>query len=157
MSEPPKIEKAVWTQSDYEVMGWHDCVVHALAFEPNPDRSGTLLVDLDYIVRWVEPLQPGEAFSFWVAPATLIFEDAWGFEADISEYSEFRLEIDGIQRSEPDQFGRRWWTLEGHQFTALLLAPGYTQVLRNVPIASGNQSLSIEERGGFSFSRDPFV
>ena len=157
MSGPPKIEKAVWSQSDYEVMGWHDCVVHALAFEPNPDGSGTFLVDLDYIVRWVQTTQPGQAFSFWIAPATLIFEDAWSFEAEVSEYSEIHLALDRIQRSEPDQFGRRWWTLDGHQFTARLLAPGFTQVLRNEPIASHRQSLSIEERGGHNFSRDPYV
>ena len=157
MSVPPRIEKAVWTQSDYEVMAWHDCVVHALAFEPNPDGSGTFLADLDYIVHWVHPTKPNQAFSFWVAPATLIFEDAWGFEADISEYSEFRLELDEILRSEPDQMGRRWWTLDGHQFTSRLLAPGFTQVLRSEPIAINHQNLSLEERGGLSFSRDPYL
>ena len=101
--------------------------------------------------------QPGQAFSFWIAPATLIFEDAWSFEAEVSEYSEIHLALDRIQRSEPDQFGRRWWTLDGHQFTARLLAPGFTQVLRNEPIASHRQSLSIEERGGHNFSKDPYV
>ncbi len=155
MTEPPKLEKAVWDHSDFDRMGWHDCTVHALAFEPNLDGSGTLLVDLDYIMQWVQPLRSGEAFSFWIAPATLIFENAWGFEADISEYSEFRLELDAIQRSEPDQFGRGWWTLDGHQFTMRLPSAGFKQVLRRTPIASKHLNLTAEVRGGTSFSMTP--
>jgi hypothetical protein len=155
MSEPPKLEKAVWEQSDFERMGWHDCTVHALAFEPNSDGSGTLLVDLDYIVQWVQPVSPGYAFSFWVAPATLIFEDAWGFEAEVSEYSGFRLELDGMQRSEPDEFGRNWWTLDGRHFTVRLLSAGFTQVLRHGPIASKQLSLVSEVRGVSAFQWPP--
>jgi hypothetical protein len=136
MNESPKLEKALWDHSDFERIEWHDCTVHALALEPNSDGSGTLLVDLDYIVRWVQPIKPSQSFSFWITPATLIFENAWGLDAELSEYAEFRLELDRIERSEPDQFGRRWWTLDGHLFTVRLLSPGFTQVLRHEPIAS---------------------
>lgn len=157
MSELPKLEKAVWSQADFERMGWHDCTVHALAFEPNPDGSGTLLVDLDYIIQWVPPPSEGHAFSYWIAPATLIFENALRVEAEVTEYSAFRLDLDRIERSEPDPVGHRWWTLDGHHFAVRLLSPGYTQVLRHKPIASKQLNLATEVRGGISFSRTPYI
>jgi hypothetical protein len=36
------------------------------------------------------------------------------------------LDLDRNERSDLDQFGRSWWTLDGDQFTARLLAPGFT-------------------------------
>jgi hypothetical protein len=157
MSGRSNIEKAVWTESDFEVMGWHDCRVHAFTLEPYEDESGKLLVDLDYITQWVQPTQLGTSFSFWVAPATLVFDAAWAFEAEVSPYSNFALDLDRIERSDLDQFGRSRWTLDGHQFTARLLAPGFKQFLRRAPIASPHQSLSMEARGGVSFAQSAFM
>ncbi len=61
------VEKAVWTDADFDRMGWHDATVHALAFEESDDQA-SLLIDLDYIVRWIEPQPPSRYFSFLVAP-----------------------------------------------------------------------------------------
>ena len=143
----PNIEKAVLTQSGFDVMGLHDSRVYAFALEPNSHESGKLLIDLDYVVPWVTPSQPGKPFSFWVAPGTLAFEEAWAFAADISPESEFTLELDRIERSDPEGLGRSCWTLDGHQFTARVLAPGFTQSLRGAPIASPYLSLSMADRG----------
>lgn len=57
-----------------ELMWWHDATVHALAFEESDDQAA-LLINLDYIVRWIEPQPPSRNSSFLVAPATLVFEN----------------------------------------------------------------------------------
>ena len=51
MSDEP-LEKAVWTDGDFDRMGWHDARVHAIAFHEDEDNA-ELLLDLDYIVRWI--------------------------------------------------------------------------------------------------------
>jgi hypothetical protein len=65
------LTKTVWTDADFESMGWHDNAIHAFACEPALPYPGRLLVDLDYIVEWVNPVAPETRFSFWVCPATL--------------------------------------------------------------------------------------
>jgi hypothetical protein len=66
-------------------MGWHDSCVHAVAVED--DGWSRLLLDLDYIVGWVRPEPPETAMRFWVAPATLVFENVWDLEGDIAAAS----------------------------------------------------------------------
>ena len=55
MAERSGLEKAVWTQDDFPVMGWHDATVHAIGFDEDELWSERLLLDLDYIVEWIEP------------------------------------------------------------------------------------------------------
>ena len=65
-------EQRVWTDEDFDVMGWHDATVHALAFE-----STTLLLDLDYTLgddcEADSEEQRSKMPSFWMSPATLVF------------------------------------------------------------------------------------
>ncbi|MEV4056817.1 DinB family protein [Amycolatopsis sp. NPDC049688] len=74
-----EVSQAVWTDADFAQMGWHDCRVHAAALVEDDDDlpPGRLLLDLDYIVRWVEPARRRKHFTFWIAPATLVFDQAW--------------------------------------------------------------------------------
>jgi hypothetical protein len=99
------LEKAVWTDADFAVMGWHDATVHAIGFGEDHDRA-LLMLDLDYIVRWIDPQPPHEYFTFFVAPATLVFENVSHFVADMEPYGA-QLEIDGVDRLEPDADGQR--------------------------------------------------
>ena len=55
--------RAVWSDADFEQMGWHDATVWAVAFlatDPREtlDSSGELALDIDYIVQWIEPVPP---------------------------------------------------------------------------------------------------
>jgi hypothetical protein len=84
VSTGPAVAKAVWTAADFEQMSWHDCAVHAVAVEPAPPNPGRLLVDLDYIVEWVCPKPPANAFSFAICPSTLVFDEAWDLVGDIN-------------------------------------------------------------------------
>jgi hypothetical protein len=45
MKELYELEKTLWTETDFEIMSWHDCPIHALAF----DKEDKLLLDIDYI------------------------------------------------------------------------------------------------------------
>ena len=57
MAEGYAREKWIWTEEDFERMGWYDALVHALSFQP--DAWGFLL-DLDYILEWKKTWATGE-------------------------------------------------------------------------------------------------
>jgi hypothetical protein len=83
MSTGPTLAKTAWTQADFDQMSWHDNEVHAIAIEPAPPEPGRLLLDIDYIVQWVPPQAPFRLISFWICPATLVFDPAWDLTTDI--------------------------------------------------------------------------
>ena len=92
--------KDVWTSNDFELMGWHDVMVHAIAFEPAEDQPGSVYFDIDYLFEWVGPTQPNGVFTFWVAPATLVFPSAWDVTASIQmRSSALSLQINDVVRT----------------------------------------------------------
>lgn len=156
MPIPPELPKSTWTDADFDEMGWHDNVVHAIAFEPAIPYPGRVLLDIDYIIEWVHPVHPERTFSFWICPATLVFDKAWNLTSDIALQGSFTLSLDAIDRTGPDKHGAYEWTLDGHEFTLTLHSPGYTQHLRRPPILSREQRLTPSERGGIAFDRTSF-
>jgi hypothetical protein len=84
----------LWTESDFEIMGWHDSNIYAVAFSP---EKFEIAFDIDYIFQWVHPKQNETCFSFWVSPATLVFKNVYDVEFHIELY-DGRLEIDSINR-----------------------------------------------------------
>jgi hypothetical protein len=163
-----RVEKYIWTDDDFELMGWHDVKVHAISFQESHGTFGSvsklgyyplplgsrLLLDLDYIVEWVRPTPPERHFSFWISPATLVFENVQrvaGGELDLVPGYGLLLDIQSLDRSEPHPSGVSDWALEGHNFTLSLSSTGYRQYLRRRPVSSTHQYLSLEERGGISF------
>jgi len=158
MSTGPAVAKAVWTEADFDAMDWHDNAIHAVAVEPVPDHPGRLLLDLDYIVGGILPEPPATTtLSFWICPATLVFDEAWDLTADIDLRGwSFQLFINDISRSGPDERGFSDWTVAGDRFTIEFSSRGFTQYLRHVPVLSGGPWLSVEERGGFSFARESY-
>jgi len=125
------LSKRVWSDADFPEMGWHDATVHALSVQRTDDVLPRLLLDLDYIVRWVHPLPPATHFSFWIASATLVFDDVWDLEGDLGfKGTTPDLEIDGLHRLVPDD-GREdlpLWHIEGHAFDLRFRASGYRQL-----------------------------
>ena len=151
MSTGPTFFKADWTDADFDQMGWHDCAVHALAFETAP-YCQRLLVDLDYIVERVPPEGPAGAAGFWVCPATLVFGEARDLAADVNRPGPgFELILDAIRRSGPDEDGTFVWNLVGRLFSIGLRASGFTPYLRRAPVCAAGPRLSAGERGGLSF------
>jgi len=68
------LEKALWADADFEQMGWHDSHIHAIAFRP---ESFQLLLDIDYIFRWVGPAPKETHYKFWLSPCTLMFKNVY--------------------------------------------------------------------------------
>ena len=157
MTEPYQMEKWVWTAGDFERMGWHDCLLHALAFSP---ETLELLFDVDYIFEWVHPEPDETYFRFWVAPATLVFENVYDVELDVGSYMG-GLEIDHIKREDAHpplnaayiRHDTEWlWTIDCQEGDIKLRAAGYTQHIRAAP-QFGGQKLGLAARGGYSFVR----
>jgi hypothetical protein len=159
VSDPASgLSKAVWTDADFPVMGWHDSRVHALSVLEDDDLPpGRLLLDLDYIVRWVEPARGEQHFTFWVAPATLVFEQAWDITGDIGPLHG-SLEIADLHRLDPpDDRPYPAWHLEGHEFGLRFRARGFRQYVRARPRHVDRQVLTMAERGGLSFAERAFA
>ena len=152
--------KVVWTDADFEQMGWHDNRVHGLSFEDDGEDA-RLLLDIDYIVRWIEPEPPAEYFTFMIAPATLVFEGVEYLEGGIvagDGGTRTALIIEGLDppTPEPEHGSRtdlRRWDFVGHNFELSFLALGFHQHFRMRPIhVVGEQFLSREQRDGISFA-----
>jgi hypothetical protein len=155
--ETYELTKWIWTEDDFELMGWHDATIHAIAL---PTEEFECQFDIDYIFQWVGPL-PGEGhFRFWVAPATLVFENVYEVRFDIEPSPE--LTVQDLLRSEPGtprnanfvDSKKDWrWTLECHQGTISFRACRFKQFIRQAPVFKMGQALSVPERGGYSFER----
>lgn len=149
---PYALDRWVWTTPDFEQMGWHDAAIHALAFAPD---TFEMLFDLDYILQWIHPIPPERYFSFWIAPATLVFENAADVRIEVTGRY-FTLET--IQRSDeraaPNGQPQWLWTLNGNEGTISVRATGFAQYFRRAPILTeGFAQLTAVQRGGYSFDR----
>src|SRR4051794_31607780 len=69
----PGANRMSWTDADFEDMGWHDCTIHGFRFDQDGEYQNDLVLDLDYIIEWIET--PGCAYQFRVAPAQLRFRN----------------------------------------------------------------------------------
>lgn len=63
MSHPHQLEKKIWTEADFPIMGWHDATVYGMLFQSDTSAlSNQLLFDLDYIFQWIDPTPPDNHF-----------------------------------------------------------------------------------------------
>jgi len=156
---PSGLSKAIWTDTDFPDMGWHDCPVHAISVGEHDDDTvppARLLLDLDYIVSWVEPVWPEERFTFWIAPATLVFDRAWNIVGQLGPLDDVMEIADVHQPDPPDGPPDPLWHIEGQNFELRLRAPGYIQHLRLPLQHVPRQILTRAERGGTSFAEHSF-
>ncbi|MGW4897367.1 hypothetical protein ACWEQL_34690 [Kitasatospora sp. NPDC004240] len=155
------LAKSTWSDADFDAMGWHDVTIHGIGVQPgaSADELPRLLLDIDYIVRWVHPVAPETHFSFWIAPSTLVFDDVWDLEGDFEfNWTALSLDIDHLRCSTPeDSRGGPQWHIEGHSFELKFRATGFHQYLRQAPRRSQKLVLSHRERGGFSFAETSFA
>ncbi|HEY8967419.1 MAG TPA: hypothetical protein VIM58_13295 [Candidatus Methylacidiphilales bacterium] len=160
--DPFTLSKTVWTQDDFERMNWHDVTIHAMAFH---ERERELVFDIDYIFEWVNPEPPAQYFSFWIAPATLVFHDVWSLKVSLQgepHIGSFGMEISGIQREglpvapHIDIGTREWiwnWNIGLLLGSMSFQSQGYSQYTRRKPVCRDVQVLELSERGGISFER----
>lgn len=152
-----ELSKSVWTEDDFEQMGWHDASVHAMAFSTD---TFELLLDIDYIYAWVDPQPPEEHFTFWVSPCTLVFSNVYDFSAAIELSQGFEISdlsrIDETRPKNSDHIKREkeWkWIFDCHQGEFSFRSVGFQQITRKKPIRIKAQSFSWEERGNPCFDR----
>ncbi|MFF3255568.1 hypothetical protein ACFYWP_32105 [Actinacidiphila glaucinigra] len=154
------LTKNTWTDADFDEMGWHEVTIHGMCVQPGAgdDSLPRLLLDIDYIVRWVHPVPPKKHFSLWIAPSTLVFEDVWDVEGDLAfKGMALSLDIDHLRRSTAeDKRDEPQWHIEGHYFDLKFRATGYRQYLRQAPRLSPRLVLSLGDRGGLSFAETAF-
>lgn len=152
-SAPYTLEKLVWSDTDFEQMGWYNAYVHAIAARP---ENFELLFDIDYIVQWVDPVPPNNYFTFWVAPATLVFNNVWNVTFHLeSQSGEFSLQnlarLD--EQTTPNGNMTDWlWKLSGNDGSVSFRATGYKQYFRKQPVLTQFQKLRFDERGGLCFT-----
>lgn len=151
-----QLEKSIWTEADFDRMGWHDVLVHAITFAP---ERYEFILDIDYIFAWVEPEPPSPGYSFWISPATLVFRNIWDFNADFGDplgLQIMHVARDGARVPKNSNFvdGTEWtWTLDLFQGGITFASTGFDQYTRRKPVRLSSQQFSLEERGGISFAR----
>jgi hypothetical protein len=153
--ETYKLEKLVWTQVDFNVMGWHDAKVWGIL--ANTDEW-ELLVDLDYIFNWVHPKGEEKHFKFWVAPVTMVFENAYDVKIDVeSQQGEIQLaelHMENQRKTKNGKFTEYTFRFECQEGEITLSATGYKMYVRQKPRLLQSQQLEFTERGGVNFGRE---
>ncbi|RZJ99749.1 MAG: hypothetical protein EOO46_22040 [Flavobacterium sp.] len=153
-SKQYQLEKSLWTEEDFDTMGWHDSLVYAISFGENFQ----LLFDIDYIFKWV---LTGKTYHFWVSPCTLVFENVYDLKFDL-EFSGVELEIDDITRENPqrpknaDYINRDIemdWFIETQQGVISFKSVGYKHYVRQQPRYLPTQAIELKDRGGISFEK----
>jgi len=146
--QPYELEKWIWTEKDFDAMGWHDATVYGLQLEQN------LALDIDYIFQWNPPEIEGLPFTFWIAPCTLIFERLTDLSFELTgTFNATYLEIADIERVTTGQTTR--WTIDTHQGAIMFNADSFKQIVRRQPCFQFGQTIPYDERGGFSFDTTP--
>jgi hypothetical protein len=137
-----ELEKNLWTQDDFEDMDWHDNKIYAIAFN---NEKFELSFDIDYICKWETKKK---SFSFWVAPATLIFTNV--YELNITTDS-LDLTIMDIVRDTPvtpknatfiDAPFEYDWTIETTIGEITFKSVGFRQLIRSKPVRTKQQNLN---------------
>ena len=148
------LEKQVWTDQDFEIMGWHDASVWSMLAD---SERFEFLIDIDYIFSWVHPAHRETYFKFWVSPATMVFENASDVRIDIEsqqgsiEVMEFHREV--IGPSPNGKFTQYKYKFECRQGRIELEATAFNMYVRRAPTCIDHQCLGLAARHGVSFSR----
>lgn len=152
MAEVYELDRTLWTDADFEIMGWHDCPIHAFSLNDDYD----LLLDIDYIFKWV---RSGKHFKFWISPCTMIFKNVYDIQFD-SDHNQ--PVIDYIGRSNPlrpknsEYIGRDTeydWDIVMVSAEMTFKSVGFDLFVRKQPILTRSQKLTVEQRGHISFGK----
>lgn len=137
-----ELEKRIWTEADFEKMGWHDSLIYKIRLTED------LELDIDYILQWNKPDLQGLAFTFWVAPATLVFKGVKNLSFEFDTGFEDSFEIEAIERENKNR-----WTVITRQGDIQFTSDGFEQFIRQDPSFQFGQTISYTERYGYSLDR----
>ena len=140
-----KLEKRIWTDKDFENMGWHDSNIYKVRLTED------LELDLDYILQWNKPDLEGLPFTFWVAPATLVFKKISNLTFDFATGFENAFEIEDIERRNIENENQ--WTIITQQGDFQFTSDGFEQFFRQDPFFEFGQIISYNKRNGYCLDR----
>jgi hypothetical protein len=143
--EKYKLDKDIWTESDFEEMGWHDNNIYKIGLTED------LELDIDYIFKWNKPDIEGLPFTFWVAPSTLVFRQVRDIKFELDTAFNDTFEIEDIERTVIEN--ETVWTIITRQGDIEFVSKGYTQYIRQEPSFQFGQTISYAERYGWTLER----
>lgn len=135
------VEKFIWTEADFEQMGWHDVTIYQMAM------TGDLEFDIDYIFRWNEPEVKGFRYTFWIAPCTMAFKEIRELRFDIDVVRSDGYQIDYIERKDDDR-----WTIVTQNGEISFISEGYEMFVRQQPTFQYNKFIG-PTRDGYTLER----
>lgn len=151
MQSTYSLKKWIWSEADFEDMGWHDSTIHAIAFIPD---TYEFALDIDYIFQWVEPVKNEKNYKFWVAPATLVFKNTYDLSLDLRTSSD--LTILNMTRKNPTkprnaEFLKKeieWlWDIDCQEGNITFQSIGYKMYVKAKPVLQNATSLDARSRG----------
>ncbi|HVI46759.1 MAG TPA: hypothetical protein VM802_17910 [Chitinophaga sp.] len=140
-----ELEKSIWTETDFELMDWHDSQIYKMAL------AADLELDIDYIFKWNQPDIEGLPFTFWVAPATLVFKDVKVLSFDFDVLMADVFEIDYIERQIIEN--QITWLIATQRGHIEFFCRGFDQYIRQKPLLQFGQTIPFKERRGCSLER----
>lgn len=152
-----KLNKWIWTEKDFDQMRWHDSLIYSMSFF---SEKYEFSLDIDYIFEWIHPKHGEKYFKFWIAPATIVFENFYDLILDLETSS--GLDIDAITRKNPQipknvkyiKKDTEWtWEIECQQGSISFKSVGFKMYVNSAPILSSKQYLGLDVRGGINFTR----
>lgn len=134
--------KELWTETDFEDMGWQDSHIHAISF-PNEDLE--LSLDIDYLFKWSRD-DKSNLYNFWVSPCILFFFNVLNLKISIDFQNTIGLDILEINRQDPHLSPNGKMTLWIFEIVTdkgciEFESSGYRQVVKKQPIFSQSQVL----------------
>lgn len=147
-------EKLIWSDRDFEGMGWHDATVWSMVADA---ENFEFMVDIDYIFDWVHPEAGETYFKFWVAPVTMVFENASDVYINLKSQQgcvavvELRREV--IGPSPNSKYTQYRYVFECQEGEIQLEATSFSMYVRRSPALLTAQSFELTSRKGVSFSR----
>lgn len=149
-----KTDKLVWTEDDFDQMGWHDNKIYAMAFGIDEHE---IRFDIDYILEWIQPKEGETYFKFVVVPATIIFRNVYDLKVN---FGLLNIIIEDIYKDSPIQpknvgFIKEQveynWTIDTNNGEITFKSVGYKQYARRQPQLIDQQSIDTIQRGGICF------
>lgn len=136
-----KLEKKIWTESDFEKMSWHDNYVYAIYYSK---ENKELQLDIDYIFEWRKNKE-GDKFYFLIAPCALVFEDVV-----ISDF-ETNLFFGGMIISDIVKDNDNWQINDVSSSFIDFKSSGYKMYVKQKPVVSKEQKLDFNLRKEVNF------
>lgn len=134
--------KEIWTEADFDEMGWHDSCIYAISF---PNEALELNLDIDYLFKWVLD-DKTNLYKFWISPCILVFSDVLNLELKLDFQNTVGLDIQDINRSSPQLYPNgkdiKWdFEIVTDKGYIKFESSGFKQIVKKQPILSQSQVL----------------